>query len=448
MRLLLAALLAASPAFAARHHKTPPRRKATNAQKTPQPRRPAKSAASPAKPAAILTPVEPQRDDAALSAFGAVLVEDADGLVAAGSFEGSPAHALGLQTGDRILRAARASVRTRAEAAAALMVLAPELRQSLAIRRGLKAVALVGPETPAPANAARRPLELSSREWALAQARASKGALLARDAASEATPLDWTLRADQALWVRFPGGLPAELKRGDIVLAESASPLTTDDSLDFLAVPSKSRIWARVLKSSDDGSVQTVRLAFQKLQLAGGGVYPILGAATALAGISAPDLAHISAGGTLAVASPLPDAAVSKRRGVEPLLDSDARMRVRLIEPAVITEAPSWWRAGPGLWVKTVERDGRRLFEVTRVVAGRSAETEGLRPGELLDSIASRSSDKMDFADALDALYGPPDSFVKVSVLRGGRAVELALRRGVKIEKGTFAPLALPFEAR
>ncbi|HAZ09024.1 MAG TPA: hypothetical protein DCZ01_11030 [Elusimicrobia bacterium] len=402
--------------------------------------------------AAALAPASaaaaPPRGEAVLAAFGASLVEDADGLAAAGVRPDSPAAAAGLRPADRILRAAQAAARTRAEAAAALRAVGPESRESLVVRRGLAALPLIDAQSPQPLDFSRGARDLSAREWTLAQARGAQGSAQARDEVAEEAPLDWTLRADQALWVRFPAGLPSGLKKGAVVAAETAAALTTDGSLDFLAVPSKSPVWARVAEAADDGAVRSVRLLFFKMRPAGAGVYPILGAATALAGVEAPDLSRVSAGGTLVVAAPLPSSEGGKHRGPDLLLDEDARLRVRLLEPITIVEPPSWWRAGPGLWIKTVEADGRRRFEITHAIAGRAAEAAGLKPGDVLDAVAGRSTERLNFADALDALYGAPGSTVRVSVLREGKSVALDLQRGVRFEKGAATPLAPPFEAR
>jgi hypothetical protein len=284
----------------------------------------------------------------------------------------------------------------------------------------------------------------------LAAARASRDDGAARDAVAEAAPLDWTLRADQAFWVRFPGGLPAGLKKGDEVAAEAATGLTTDGALDFLAVPPKSRVWARVLSASDDGDVRTVRLVFYKLLPSGGRVYPILGAVTALSAVPAADLARVSTGGTLVAAVPLPPADGKKDRSKDLILDEDARLRLRLLDPVLLTEPPSWWRAGPGLWLKTAtDSAGRRRFQVTHIVAGRSAAAMGLKVGDLLDAVGGRSAERMDFEEALDALYGPPGTNVKVSVARAAGPQFLELTRGVKSDaKGAQSPLPFPFETR
>ncbi len=440
--LVAAALSAAVPARAAGRRKTAAVR-ADSAKAKAAPAVDASTAAAPA-PAPAVAP----RDDAALAAFGLSVSEDADGLLAAEPRPGSPAAAMGARAGDRVWRVDRAAPRNRMEAAAARRAEAPEARESLVVRRGLETVALSGTPAVPPVDLARGAGDLTARERALAEARAGRDAAAAGDAVAEAAPLDWDLRADQAVWVRFPGGLPGELSAGDVVQAVAATGLTTDGSLDFLAVPPKSVVWARVVSASDDGAVRQVRLAFYKMRLSGGRVYPVMGAATALAGVPSADLARVSSGGTLAVAAPLPSADGKKARGRPPVLDGDARVRVRLLEPVSVVEAPSWWRAGPGLWLKTAaDASGRRRFQVTHVVPGRSAAAAGIKVGDLLDSVGGRSSERMDFEEALDALYGAPGSAVKVSVVgaSGSRAVELT--RGVKTDGTKAVPLPLPFDA-
>jgi hypothetical protein len=443
---LLAVLVvaAAVPAQAAKRKKKPAvRADSAKAKATPAAATPAVTPVA----APVAAPAGPPRDDAALGGFGAVLCEDADGLLAAEPRPGSAAAALGLRAGDRAWRVDRAAPRTRAEAAGARRSEAPEARESLVIRRGLETAALQGESAASPADFTRGATDLSARERALGDARAARDAAQARDAVAESAPLDWTLRADQAVWVRFPGGLPADLTAGAVVEAEAATGLTTDGSLDFLAVPPKSRLSARVVSASDDGAVRRVRLAFYKLRLVGGRTYPILGAATALAGVPAADLARVSSGGTLVIAAPLPPADGKKPRGKPLLLDEEARVRVRVLEPVTVVEPRSWWRAGPGLWLKTAaDANGKRRFQVTHVVAGRSAASAGLKVGDLLDSVGGRSSERMDFEEALDSLYGAPGSAVKVSVsgAAGSRALELA--RGVKSDGKTVVPLSLPVE--
>ncbi|MDE2511037.1 MAG: PDZ domain-containing protein [Elusimicrobia bacterium] len=436
--LIAALLLAAGPAFAKRKVRPAPRA--------------ARKVASPVQvPVPVQVPAASSRVDAELAGFGASLDEDADGLLAADAWPGRPADAMGLKAGDRVWFVDRAAVRTRAEAAAARRAAAPEMRESLVVRRGLEAEALTGPESPVPPDFVRGSSDLSAREKVLSDARAARDSIRAKDAVAESAPLDWSLRSDQAFWIRFPSGLPADLAKDDVISAEVATGLTTDGLLDFLAVPPKSVVWARVVSAVDEGGVRTARLSFFKLRPAGGRTYPISGVATAVAGVPAADLVRVSAGGTLVAADPIPEADGKKRRGKDLLLDDAARLRVRLIEPATMAEAPSWWRAGPGLWLKTdADAQNRRRFRVTHLVSGRSAAAAGLKVGDLLDGIGGKSSERLEFEDAVDALYGAPGSAVKVSVVgANGSTKTLELARGMKYEgKGAAAPLPLPFEAR
>ncbi|MCM2303740.1 MAG: PDZ domain-containing protein [Elusimicrobia bacterium] len=416
-------------------------------------KRPARKAA-PAKPApAKAAPAEAPRESAAPAAagdaldeislfgLGADLVSQENGLVVSFVRPGSRAEQAGLKAGDQLLRADGAAS-SRAKVASALRSWTPGTRLPLVVRRGLEVVSLATPAIPPARDYARGDKDLSEHERALAGERSAQAASGGRAVVKAVGPLTVPVRADQGLWVRFPKGLPAGLKKGDEIVAEAATGLTVDASLDFLAVPPGSKLRARVLEAVDDGQARTVRLAFYALDLAGGGTYTTLGHATAVSGDQR--MARVGAGGTLVAAAPLPDA---KRRALEPVLDADARLRVRLIEPLVIEEPPSYWRAGPGLWVKTVEDGGRRLFEVTHAVAGRSAESAGLKVGDRLDAIGGKPTEKMDFAEAVDRLYGAPGSDVEVSVLRG-KSQSHKLKRGLRWAAGKSTPLPPAYNAQ
>jgi hypothetical protein len=396
------------------------------------------------------TPAPLPRNEATMAAFGTALIESPDGLLATDVRPGSAAEAMGLRAGDLVWRVDRATPRTLDDAAAARLSTIPEERESLVVLRGLESLALTGRESPVPPDFSRGPSDLSIREKSLADARSKRDVASAREIVAQAPALDWTLKAEQSVWVRFPIGLPSGLSRGDIFEAEVATGLTTDTSLDFLAIPPKSRLWARVIEASDDGSVRTVRLVFYKMRPAEGRIYPMLGVATALADVESAQLKQVSAGGTLIVGSPLPFADGKKKTGKDLLLDEDARLRVRLLTSAIIAEPPSWWRAGPGLWLKaTTTKEGHRRFEVTHVITGRSAAVEGLNVGDILDEIGGRSTEKIDLMTALDMLYGTPGSKIKVSVIRSTGSKTLELTRGTNTsEKGVTTRIPLPFEAR
>ncbi|UPT72983.1 MAG: PDZ domain-containing protein [Elusimicrobiota bacterium] len=416
---------------------------AAGAAPRPAAKRPARQAApAKAKPAAAPAAAASETlDEVSLFGLGAAVTAQDDALLVAAVRPGSRADSAGLKAGDRLLRA-DGPLADPAKLAAALRGWTPGTRLGLVARRGLEVRSVeTGSIEPAKAYT-RGDKDLSPHERALAAGRSKQSAADGKAVVGAVGPLTVAVRTDQGLWTRFPKGLPAGLKKGDELVVEAATGLTVDATLDFLAVPPGSKLRARVVSAEDDGQARQVRLAFYALDLAGGGSYPTLGAATAVSGDQR--FARVTGGGTLVAAAPLPDA---KRRAPEPVLDADARLRVRLLEPLVVDEAPSFWRGGPGLWVKTVEDSGRRMFEITHAIPGRSGDAAGLKPGERLDSIGGRSTEKMDFAEAIDRLYGAPGSDVDVSVVRG-KSVPLKLKRGVKWSGGKAEPLPLAYLSR
>jgi len=419
-------------------------KRAAPAKAAPKAKKPARKAqAAPSAAATVVAArAEPYAlDEIALFGLGAALSVQDGGVIAVAVRPGSRADQAGLKAGDHLLRA-DGSATSLQLIAAQLRAWTPGTRLPILARRGLEVRVLETAAIPLARAYARGDRELSEHERILAAARLTQGSSDGRAVVKAVGPLTVAVRSDQGLWARFPKGLPAGLKEGDEIVAEAATGLAVDAQLDFLAVPPGSTLRARVLSAMDDGETRTVRLAFYALDLKGGGTYPTLGAATAVSGDQR--MTRVSAGGTLIAASPLPDA---KRRAPEPVLDADARLRVRLLDPLVVDEPPAFWRSGPGLWVKTVEAGGRRLFEITHAIAGRSAENAGLKTGDRLDAIGGRSTEKMDFAEAIDRLYGAPGSDVEVSVLRAKREV-LKLKRGQRWTGGKPAPLPLPFNAQ
>jgi len=414
--------------------------------RAPKAKRAARAAAPTAATPAPVAAAEPEppasetAEDSALFGLGAALVPQDDGLLVASVRPGSRADLAGVKAGDQLLRVDGA-VSTRAKAAAALRAWTPGTRLSFVVRRGLVLLPLETAAVPPARDYARGDKDLSENEKVLSVTRSSQAVSDGRAVVRMVGPLTVSVRTDQGLWTRFPKGLPAGLKKGDELVAEAATGLTVDATLDHLAVPPGSKIRARVLEAVDDGETRVVRLAFYAIDLNGGGTYTTLGYATAVSGDQR--MARVGAGGALVAAAPLPDA---KRRALEPVLDADARLRVRLLDPLVVDEPPSFWRTGPGLWVKTVENNGKRLFEITHAIAGRSAENAGLKVGERLDGISGKSAEKMDFAEAINRLYGAPGSEVEVSVVRQ-KSTPVKLRRGMKWAAGKSAPIPLAYNA-
>lgn len=424
------------PAAKRSSHKTSPKAAPKTAPK-PAPKAAAKTSAA----VAVTAPAADSPDEIALFGLGAALVAQDDGLLIASVRAGSRADQSGLKYGDVLLRV-DTDASSRAKVAAALRAWTPGTRLPLVVRRGLEIRSLETAAIPPARDYVRGDHDLSEHEMVLAADRSEQAVSDARAVVKAVGPLTVRVRADQGLWLRFPKGLPAGLKKGDELIAEAATGLTVDATLDFLAVPPGSKLRARVLDAVDDGVTRTVRLAFYALDLNGGGTYTTLGYATAVSGDQR--MARVGAGGTLVAAAPLPDA---KRRAAEPVLDADARLRVRLLDPLVVDEPPSFWRTGPGLWVKTVEDSGKRLFEITHCIVGRSAETVGLKVGDRLDAIGGRSTEKMDFAEAIDRLYGAPGSEVEVSVLRG-KSQTIKLKRGQRWSAGKSEPLPPAYNAQ
>lgn len=424
--LLIALLLAPACAEAARARKARPSR----------PLRPA--AAAPAAPAAEAE--RPRPADAALFAFGVELDEGAGGLDVLAVRPSSRAEALGLRPGDRLMSLDGRPASGRAQAAAALRERAPGVRLSALVRRGGEIRALESAPPARPLPLARGAGELSARERAAARRREGDEREAAEASVRAAPSPAFTARADQSLWVRFPAGLSASVRKGDVVVAEVSTALTTDASLDFLSVPPKSRIWARVVESAADGETRAVRLAFFKLAAAGGGAYPVSGVPAGVSGDQT--LARVSSGGTLVVAAPFPGP--DGERPWPDLLDPEARLRVRLLEPLTLVEPPSYWRAGPGLWLRTAEREGSRLFEVSHVTPGRAAHAAGLKAGDLVEAIDGRGSSRLDFTDALDRLYGKPGSELGVTMLSRGKSAKRSLKRGARFDGGAVSALPLP----
>ncbi len=457
MKIMLALILIASCAITASAANAPseqPAAKQTSSKIAPKaaprstpkasrksaPKAAPKAEAKPAAPVAAPPPAADSLDEIALFGLGASLVAQDDDLRVAAVRPGSRADLAGLKEGDQILRMG-GDASSRAVVAAKLRAWTPGTRLALVIRRGLEVRPLETAPIPPARDYARSERDLSAHEKSLAAERSAQGLSDGRAVVKAVGPLTVPVRADQGLWLRFAKGLPAGLKKGDEVIAEAATGLTVDATLDFMAVPPSSKMRARVLEAVDDGVTRTVRLAFYALDLNGGGTYTTLGYATAVSGDQR--MARVAAGGTLVAAAPLPDA---KRRAAEPVLDADARLRVRLLDPLVIDEPPSFWRAGPGLWVKTVEDSGKRLFEITHSIAGRSAESAGLKVGDRLDAIGGRSTEKMDFAEAIDRLYGAPGTEVEVSVIRG-KSQSIKLKRGLRWSAGKSEPLPPAYNA-
>jgi len=382
-----------------------------------------------------------------LTTLGTSLRDGEDSAETLAVLPDSEARALGLNTKDHLALLNGTSVRSRGDAAQAWLGWDPSLRLWAVARRGLQVVDLQSrfpEEEPA---FVRGPRELSPRETVLKDSLLERAAQSAQAVLAQAPPLQVFVPAKQVLWIRFPDGLPNTVATGDILIGEVTMAVASDASLDFLCLPPRSTVWAKVLQSSVGEGTRALRLHFFKASLAGGHVIPISARLTDAAGEQ--PLLKVSPGGTLVLGEPVSLDPKRQHRGAR-ILEPDARLRLELTEAITVTEPPQFYPAGAGLWIKTKDMETGRVFEVTHVISGRNAEKSGLRVGDILTAISGRATARMDFGEALAALYGAPGSLFKVTALKpdADKPVTFELKRGVFYKDGVETPVPLPFEKK
>lgn len=434
MTILLALLLAVSPGWTAKGKKKPAVGKTKATAKTkpatkppPRPETPAPAAAS---------------DDLDLAGLGAALAQQGGGLVVLAALPGSPAAELGLKAGDRILWLGGAAARTRAEAAAALRAWAPLTRLSAVVRRGVEVLSLASRTPPPQPPFERRPADLSPAERLLTDARLKDASAAAQAEFARAPHLEVRLLEGQAFWLRLPKGLPVGVKAGDVLEGETTTASAASPDLDYLALPPFSKVWLKVASADASGPLRRLRLIAFKLEPSGGQPYPISACLTDM--VADRPLLRLTPASTLLAADPvLPD---PKRKL---LAGPEARFKAVLREPVILREPPAFFKAGPGLWIKTKETAAGRVFEISQVVALRSAERAHLKPGQRLASIAGKNASDLDFPEAIAALYGKPGSKVTVEVLlqAGAKPVSVELTRGIVYgHDGAPSPAPPPYQ--
>ncbi len=374
--------------------------------------------------------------DAALAAWGAMLTEGGAGLSVTSALPGSEAEAMGVLPGDILSHLGPKPAGSAAGAALGILTHGPERRMHGVAWRGLSSVPLSGRAPAARPPFERRLGELSAREKSLRDKRLEDAGAVAEAELDNRPPQEIRLAAGQTVWVRFPQGLPADLQPGTVVAGETTTGISTDKDLDFLSLPPKSQVWARVVDAHGPSDTRNLKLFFFKMRPAGGSTYPIAARVSDITGDQR--LTRVSPGGTIVMAYPQSIAA-------------DAKLKVEFLAPVTLVEPPAFFQAGPGLWIRTSE-DGRG-FTISHVIDGRAAHFVGLKPGDSLAAIEGRGANDLDFAAALAALYGPGGSDVKVGVIRseaaqsGGKvkAENLTLRRGVKYAEGEPVTLPTPY---
>lgn len=374
-------------------------------------------------------------------ALGAALVDSPAGPAVGEPLSDSPAESLGLKAGDRVYALAGKPTPSAGQPAASALSSWPlGARLSAVVARGLEVRRLEASAPPAPSDRGREKDKLSAHELAIKQGRLDASGEAAAAALRAAPPLDFSVHARQAFWLRFPNGVRADVAPGAIFVGETTTAVTTSPELDFLSLPPKSLVWARVLSIERTGDLRKLRLHVFKLKPAGGHAYRVSGLLTDIVGDQ--KLAKVSTGGTLVASAPL---APLGKKEVDWLIAPETRLRGELLDALTLTEEPNYYRAGPGLWLRTKDAPQGRRFEISHVIPGRAAEKAGLKVGQLVSAVGARSSEKLDFAEALDTLYGEPGSQIKLTVEKEGAKPEtVALRRGVLFKDGKEEPVPLP----
>lgn len=365
--------------------------------------------------------------DSDLAQFGAVLLEKGNVLETAAVLDGSFADDLSLKPGDRLLQLGSAGLKSRQDAGRAFRSLMPEGRTSAVVIRGLDVRSLTGNTPPAFPDKSRAAADLSAREKIFQAARDQAAAASADEIRARAR-WDVTVPAGQSVWVRFTKGFPRKAEPGEVIEAETVSPAATDNELDFIAIPPKSRLWAVIVDAPGPSETVNLRLAFFRINVAGGGLYPIVARVTDISGDQV--LAKTSPGGTI-VYSQLEKPA------------SDLRAKISLMEPLVLTEPAGYYHAGPGFWV---QHDGRG-YKISHVVTGRSAAQAGVKTGEYLVSIKSVKVKDHEFDSVIGQLYGLSGESVKVGVGENPNDMirSLELVRGVKHKDDIASAIPYPY---
>ncbi|MFA6091655.1 MAG: PDZ domain-containing protein [Elusimicrobiota bacterium] len=385
------------------------------------------------KPSAAQQPFAIQADRNARHAqmppehAGLLTEEAAQGLQVRGTWSDSLAQRLGLRPGDILTHFNGRRIRSSAELSEELAALPAGTRAGAVVLRSGRAVALQESLSIPSENPSRDP-SLTSREKRIQEEHLQEAERQVPSTVKTFKSPSFRIAAGETLWIRFPKGIPHTAAEGDILEAETATPMSTDASLDFLAVPSGSRLWLQAVSVKDSGRDILLRLHAYKIALADGHVYPCSAQLTDVSGDQS--LLRMSRGGTL-VAAP--------SEGSPLLASADRSYLLRFLQPLTIYESRGYYLAGPGLWFKSPQTEGVRSFEVTRVVENRSAEQAGIRLGDRVLSVGGKSVEKLGFQEAVSRLYGPQGSSVDVRLLRGGlggRGETVSLRRGANYRSG------------
>lgn len=346
-------------------------------------------------------------------------------LAAAWVLSDSAASSMGMAPGDAVLSLGGAGPASAAKAAEALRSAPAGTRLSAVVVRGRSVERLGSPPSDPEVPSARSADRLTPHEKGLAEAHLKQADERAPEILRALRSPSFTVPAGERVWVRFPEGLSKLAEQGDILEARTSTGLTTDSNLDFLAVPHDSAVWFQVLSARDSGPARVLRLQAFKIRLAGGRTYPCSAVVEAVSGSQ--DLLRVSPGGSVVGAA---------EEGEALLADETRNFHIRFLEPWTLHEPDAFFPAGPGLWLKSSGTPERRRFEITHVIAERSAAAAGLRVGDQVSAIDGRSSERLSFSEATRALYGRAGSSVELTIEDKGGRRRVRLVRGVLQRKG------------
>ena len=327
---------------------------------------------------------------------------------------------MGLEAGDALLYLNGSKISSRPDAAAAISRWKPGTRLSAVVRRGFRVLRLSS-NPPKNAGAWERSSELTMLESAIRDQHLTDTKKGERVSAPQGE--GFTVAAGGRIWINFPKGIPHSASVGEILEGVTSTSMSTDANLDFIAVAQESKVWAQVVSvaEDDDALVRMVRLHIFKIQLKGGKTYGCSAVPIKVSGRQA--MLKVSRGGTIVSAV---------RDGASLMADADRNFQIEFLRPWTIYEPAEYYATGPGLWLKSRTKSGKKWFEVTHVIPNRSADRSGLKPGDLIFRINGAPAQRLSFPEAIRSLYGEAGTDVKIDIRKaeGGSLNKIRLTRG------------------
>jgi hypothetical protein len=347
------------------------------------------------------------------------------------------ADSVGIRKGDHLLYLNGRKITSRDSVDGALTALTGNARLSAVIERKGRVVPLFPPGAEIAAEPLRPAGSLTVREEQLQ----AKQLMNASRRASSGPPRSRTFQisAEEKTWVRFNKGLPKSMTLGQTLEGETTTPMVTNKQLDYLALPRGSKIWATVAAINENDGVFRVRLHIYKIRPPGGRIYAI---SAVISGIGGDDSRYrISQGGSILAAPPEDDILIASPK---------RNFRITFLEPLQLHEPDSYYRAGPGLWLRSRGTGAQQVYEVTQVLPGRSAHHAGLQTGDRIYRFGGHPANILTFGAAIDRLYGDRGTHINVDFMRGpdARKMKVSLQRGVYWKEGATQAIYVKSPAR